>query len=70
VKICIRSYVIYSLYEILLRYQIKEDEMDGPCMTHGIVEMHTSLLSKYLTARDHLADLGVDVKIIIKFTVK
>jgi hypothetical protein len=60
---------MYSLYEILLRYKIKEDERDGSCMTHGIVEMDTRLQSKYLMGRDHLPDLDVDVRIIITFTV-
>jgi hypothetical protein len=38
-------------------------------MTHGIVEMHTRLWSKYLMGRDHLADTGVDVRIIIIFAL-
>jgi len=45
--------------------QVKEDEI-GACSTHETGEMHTKFQSRNLKEIDHLGQLGMDGRIILK----
>jgi hypothetical protein len=44
--------------------------MSGTCSEHGRYEKCKTFLSENLKGRNHLQDLGVDVKIIVKVALK
>jgi hypothetical protein len=44
--------------------------MGEACSTHGKEEMHTAFWSENLKERDHLKELGVDVKIILEWILE
>jgi hypothetical protein len=53
---------------LLLGGQIKENEMKGSCSAHGTDEKCVENFSR--KDRDHLGNLGVYWKIILKWTLK
>ena len=63
---------LYDLYATLnIIRDIKSRRMKGACSTYGgRVELHTGFLWGNLRARDHLEDLSVDGRIILKCLFK
>ena len=47
--------------------QIEKNEMGEACSTYGEVELYVGCWCGNLRARDHLEDLGVDGKIILRW---
>jgi hypothetical protein len=43
--------------------------MHEACILHEKCEMHTQFWSKYLKEQDHLGDLGVDERIILRWVL-
>jgi hypothetical protein len=41
-----RSFITFTLHEVLLGRYVKEDEMGGACNTHERDEIHTKLWSE------------------------
>jgi hypothetical protein len=61
--------VIYTVYQILFGYEIKEDKMGGTCNTHGRDDQfRISLLSKGLKVRGRSGDLGGSI--ILKYMLR
>jgi len=46
------------------------DLLCGTCITHWKMEMKTTFLSENLEGRDHLGELGTDVRIMLKMDLK
>jgi hypothetical protein len=47
--------------------EIKEDEMDGECSTHGEMRNAQKFWLESLRGRDQSQDLGVDWRVILKW---
>jgi hypothetical protein len=62
-----RSFIIYTRYQTLLRYKIKETEMDRAHNTHGKQKSYTKFYSGSLKGRDYLRDLDVGGRIILEW---
>jgi hypothetical protein len=61
-----RSCIIFTLHQILLGL-IKEDEMDGALSEHGKMRNAYEFWLKGLKGRVQSEDLGLDVRIILKW---
>jgi hypothetical protein len=65
-KIVMRSSIICTLHQILLGYQIKDDEMGRAYSMHEGNDICVQIWLESLKGRDHLEDLGIDGQIILK----
>lgn len=60
-----------SSHQLLLSDKIKEDEMGRVCGTYGgRREMYMGFWRRKLEERDHLEDLGIGERIILKWILK
>ena len=50
--------------------QIKKNEIGGACSTYGGQEVHTEIWWRDLKERDRSEDVGVDGRVILKWTFK
>jgi hypothetical protein len=64
------SPLLYYHHQISLDDQTKERQPGMKCSTCGEKKLHKKFLLKDLRWRDHLEDLGIDVKIILKLIIK
>jgi hypothetical protein len=57
---------LQNLYSVIYRDQIKEEEMGKICSMHGADEMNKKFWYQDSKGRDHLGDVGIDGRIILK----
>jgi hypothetical protein len=65
-----RSFMICTSQQILFWWEIKNNEIGGACGTYGGEELHTGIWWRDLGERDHMEDLGVDRRVILKCIFK
>lgn len=59
-----RSFIIYTSANRVIK--IKGDELGGICSAYRDIKIHTKFWLGILKGRDHMEDLGLDPRIILK----
>jgi hypothetical protein len=65
-----KSFMIYTPRQILLRYQIQADEMGGACGSYGWEEKCTQGFVGKPEGQNYVADVSIGASIILKWTIK
>jgi hypothetical protein len=61
---------LYSSPNIIYSSKIKEDKVGVTCSTHGYEKYLKNLGRKVMKGREHLENLGLDGRIILKWIIK